>query len=501
MRAAWDDPLSTGIGANAARWMALYVIISTYGLDDADVVINGSLKPVPVFEMEFSIRTFFVLAPVIVFLVFLLFQIFLHRVLREQDLLSGAGEISAGSIWIFSDLLRSYFRSRSRRPHGHRIEAIVAWVFISALASQAQQALFDRSSAVKNILPNVYCFTFWVLTNAIAIFYFFRHRAGWISRSFFVVTMLWVTYQGVAQATALVAQPLFRCDNRELIKQEYPVQLASVVDDVCESNMSAGARLATFFNSFHLKWTDAQGTTWYIGLPGGIRRTAQLASARLSRYRSDFGNSDGPHAYLRGANITFLNLRNTQLFDAFARHASIEKSDLSGAFGISVDLAEAFFGSTLLDLTVLRSADLHRSEFFNEHLKGTDFSWGDFSEAKFTNSSLDRVNFAGANMRCIVFDTVTFAGPTNFLKANLSDAIVQMTDMRQAIELASANMTGACTLSSLLPEGISLPECQQENVQRCPAFLATFPSSIREAITSSHGPGKPAGGDPQPSKR
>ena len=110
------------------------------------------------------------------------------------------------------------------------------------------------------------------------------------------------------------------------------------------------------------------------------------------------GEKDGIRANLRGMDLSYANLSNTNLNYADLSNADLSNTNLNYADLNYADLSNADLNYTNLNYAYLRKANLRGANLNSSDLRGTDLNYADLSEANLRGADLSEANLRGANL-------------------------------------------------------------------------------------------------------
>lgn len=148
---------------------------------------------------------------------------------------------------------------------------------------------------------------------------------------------------------------------------------------------------------------------------------------------------------VKGANLTFADLKFADAVGAFFAKADLSRADLRHAELFGADLRAAILKNADLRRAGLRRANLSHSDLAQADLSAADLTNADLSDASleqakmrgadFSFANLGRANFGKADLRGATFWYVDLSG------ANLSGALLDGADFHSA-KLAGADLSG-----------------------------------------------------------
>jgi uncharacterized protein YjbI with pentapeptide repeats len=206
-------------------------------------------------------------------------------------------------------------------------------------------------------------------------------------------------------------------------------------------------RAAQFSSSSIRRWAPA--IFWSLGYDPYPDVTEAAVSAKPSDWRDDGTESSEELAAVRGARLNQSHFRYAQAYGIFLVNAHLWRSDFYGAFLSEADLRGADLGQADLRSAILDRAQMNRTNFDRAQLDGANLSRADLRGANLSYSSL-----SGANLIDARLDGASLYG-AHLSSANLTRANMQKTDLRDAqldgAELERADMQQAYLWSAKLP--------------------------------------------------
>jgi len=145
---------------------------------------------------------------------------------------------------------------------------------------------------------------------------------------------------------------------------------------------------------------------------------------------ANFVNANLEGANLEGTNLIRANLREAYLVRANLQGAFLFGVDLRGAILGKADLRKAYLGGANLWDVNLAGADLAGANLRKANLRGANLTGADLAGAYLNEVSLRRANLTGANLT-----------GTDLTGVNLEEAELEKVDLRGA-NLTGANLTG-----------------------------------------------------------
>ncbi len=177
--------------------------------------------------------------------------------------------------------------------------------------------------------------------------------------------------------------------------------------------------------------------------------TEAALSAKPSNWRGDGTDSSDELSGVRGARLNESHFRYAQAYGIFLANAHLWRSDFYGAFLSGADLRNADLSQADLRLAVLDRAQMNRTNFDRAKLDGANLSRADLRGANLSYSSL-----GGANLVDVRLDGASLYG-AHLSSVNLVRANMEKADLRDAqldgADLEHADLQQAYLWSAKLP--------------------------------------------------
>ncbi len=128
--------------------------------------------------------------------------------------------------------------------------------------------------------------------------------------------------------------------------------------------------------------------------------------------------SEGSKANLRGANLSYANLRGADMSGANLSYANLRGADMSGANLRDADLRGANLRGANLYGADLYGADLYGANLYGANLRGANLYGADLYGANLSDASLSDANLSDADLRGADLPDLTFVimGETYYLQ-------------------------------------------------------------------------------------
>jgi uncharacterized protein YjbI with pentapeptide repeats len=177
--------------------------------------------------------------------------------------------------------------------------------------------------------------------------------------------------------------------------------------------------------------------------------TEATVSARPANWRADATETSDELSEVKGARLNESHFRYAQAYGIFLANAHLWRSDFYGAFLSEADLRGADFGQADLRLAILDRAKMNHTNFDRAQLGGANLARADLRGANLSYSSLVNANLVDARL-----DGASLYG-AHLSSANMVRANMQKTDLRDAqldgVDLEHADMQQAYLWSAKLP--------------------------------------------------
>lgn len=445
--AAFDSTKAIADATKVARWFYFLILtacltcILLIGLTtDVRLVVDASAIPVPKFPKIISMTSFYMGAPLVLFILYLRFHFLLLRlwgsmaglpaVFRDGQTLEKDGP------WYLMGLVRRHFRwMREGRSPFWVLETVVA----TALAYWVVPATL---------------FLFWLR-------YLVRQDFRGTLLHAFLLTLSVAAATCVPTIVARVLQPgdLLRQKSKNLLRLSFATARVALLTGCALLIFSLGVNrglpsdrnVATQHSPESvLRWASEAMQSI------GYRPYAELTEAMLSGPPPHGNWSADSLASVPGAKLNEMNLRFARAYRAYLVNAKLWRANLEGAYLSESDmrganLREAVLVDAILDRvkasnTVMVSAVATRVNFTGADLAGADLSFATLENAVLSNARLEGASLYAVNLRNgqLLRADLTRADmrDTKMERAVLSFAVLEQTDFSSA-KLSEANMTGA----------------------------------------------------------
>jgi uncharacterized protein YjbI with pentapeptide repeats len=445
--AAFDSTKAISDATKVARWFYFLILLASLSCialigttTDVRLIVDSSAIPVARLPKILSMVSFYLGAPLVLFILYLRFHFLLLRLWGSMAGLPAVFKdgqtLEKDGPWYLMGLVRRHFRwMRDGRSPFWALETVVA----TALAYWIVPATL---------------FLFWLR-------YLVRQDFRGTLLHAFLLTLAVAAATCVPTIVARVLQPgdLLRQKSKNLLRLSFATARVALLTGVAMLAFSLGVshglpsdRNVAPQHSIGsvLRWTsDAMQSV-------GYRPYAELTEAMLSGPPPHGNWSEEALPSVPGAKLNEMNLRFARAYRSYLVNAKLWRANLEGAYLSEADmrganLREAVLKDAILDRvlaskTVMVSANATRVNFTGADLRGADLSFatledGLISNARLAGASLYAVNLRNAQLlrtdlsRADMRDTKAQNGMFSF-------ATFEQTDFSSAI-LENASMTGA----------------------------------------------------------
>lgn len=427
-----------------------YCSLTVISTSDRQIILNDTAK-LPIVNLDVSLNGFFILAPVIAILVFIYFQLYLHRLKA-----------------LINDLRTNYAPTKKRR--------LYPWMI-----NIAEDPEPGAIGALQRIIVG---FSLWTsLTLVLVLFAFWyvkKHDPFW---SFVIGSLplvgalttfwFWMKYEPRKLRKSKWSKVFSLVGFSLLIAFELCL-LILLIPWAREGGRIEWLKPLICLNLSYQKLVD-EPKTHYVGLFWGNYRKAHLEGADLSN--SVLKRANLTNAYLQyakissaildSANLQNANLQNADLRGTSLQNANLYKSNLQNARidnanfqdanleyanlqEVSLAMMSLRYGSISSIGVNFREAKLGHAKLTNAQLWGANFQEAFLREANLKGTILNlatlfKANIKGANLQNAQLGEVTVthdSGKKFNLRVNLQEADLREVDFMGA-RLTGANFRGA----------------------------------------------------------
>jgi uncharacterized protein YjbI with pentapeptide repeats len=445
--AAFDTTKAIADATKVARWFYFLILaaclacMTLIGLTtDVRLILDAPAIAIPRLGKFLSMTSFYLGAPLVLFILYLRFHFLLLRLWGSMAGLPAVFKdgqtLEKDGPWYLMGLVRRHFRwMREGRSPFWVLETVVA----TALAYWVVPATL---------------FLFWLR-------YLVRQDFRGTLLHAFLLTLSVAAATCVPTIVARVLQPgdLLRQKSKNLLRLSLATARVALLTGLVLLIFSLGVNhglpsdrsiAPQHSPASLLRWTaDAMQSI-------GYRPYAELTEATLSGLPPKGNWSEEGIAQAPGAKLNEMNLRFARAYKAYLVNAKLWRANLEGAYLSEADmrganLREAVLRDAVLDRvlaskTVMVSADATRVNFTGADLRGADLSFATLEDARLPGVRLAGASLYAVNLRNagLLRADLTRADmrDTKMEHAVLSFASLAQTDFSSA-KLADANMTGA----------------------------------------------------------
>ncbi|MGC1485939.1 MAG: pentapeptide repeat-containing protein [Candidatus Acidiferrum sp.] len=439
--AAFDSTKAIADASKVARWFyfltlgASLACIALIGLTtDVRLIVDASAIPIARFPKVISMTSFYLGAPLVLFILYLRFHFLLLRLWGSMSGLPAVFKdgqtLEKDGPWYLMGLVRRHFRwMREGRSPFWVLETVVA----TALAYWVVPATL---------------FLFWLR-------YLVRQDfRGTLLHAFFL-TLSVAAATCVPTIVARVLQPgdLLRQKSKNLLRLSFATGRVALLTGCGLLIFSLGVnRGLPSDRNVAPQYSPASLLRWASEAMQsiGYRPYAELTEATLSGPPPHGNWSEEALASVQGAKLNEMNLRFARAYRAYLVNAKLWRANLEGAYLSESDmrganLREAVLRDAILDRvraakTVMVSADARRANFTGADLQGADLSFATLENAVMSNAKLEGASFYAVNFR-----------NGQLLRADLTRADMRDTKMEHAV-LSFANLEQADFSSAKLAD-------------------------------------------------
>ena len=445
--AEFDSSKAISDASKIARWFYFLLLAASLGCaaligltTDVRLVVDASAIPIAKLPKIISMTSFYMGAPLVLFILYLRFHFLLLRLWGSMAGLPAVFKdgqtLEKDGPWYLMGLVRRHFRwMREGRSPFWVLETVVA----TALA-------------------------YWVVPAALFMFwlrYLVRQDFRGTLLHAFLLTLSVAAATCVPTIVARVLQPgdLLRQKSKNLLRLSFATARVALITGCALLVFSLGVNrglpsdrnVATQHSPTSvLRWASEAMQSI------GYRPYAELTEATLSGPPPHGNWSEEALAAVPGAKLNEMNLRFARAYKAYLVNAKLWRANLEGAYLSEADmrganLREAVLQDAILDRvqaakTVMVSADATRVNFTGADLRGADVSFATLESALLSNAKLAGASLYAVNLRNgqLLRADLSRADMRDIKaeRAIFSFAVLEQTDFSSA-KLAEANMTGA----------------------------------------------------------
>lgn len=452
--AAFDTTKAISDATKYARWFYFLILALCFTCmaligttTDVRLVVDASAIPIAKLGKFLTMTSFYMGAPLVLFILYLRFHFLLLRlwgsmsglpaVFRDGQTLEKDGP------WYLMGLVRRHFRwMREGRSPFWVLETVVATVL-----------------------------AYWVVPGTLFLFwvrYLIRQDFRGTLLHAFLLTLAVAAATCVPTIVARVLQPgdLLRHKSKNLWRVSFATARVALVTGCAMLLFSLGVNRGLPSDS-NMEPEHSKGSLlrWVSEAMQsiGYRPYAELTEAMLSGPPPHGNWAEDGLPTVPGAKLNEMNLRFARAYKAYLVNAKLWRANLEGAYLSEADmrganLREAVLRDAVLDRvlaskTVMVSAEGTRVNFTGADLRGADFSFATLQDARMSNVRLNGASMYAVNLRNaqMLRSDLSRADmrDTKMEHAVLSFASLEMTDFSSA-RLTDANATGAAFKGTIL---------------------------------------------------
>ena len=421
-KAVWE-------ATKSARWfyflllsVCAFCLLCVATTTDARLINDGSAIPIARLGNILPINAFYLIAPILLLVLFVRFQFLLLRVWSSMSALPAVfpdGQtVERGGPWYLMGLVRRHFRwlSEAKTP--------VSWM--------------------ENVIATL--LAYWAVPATILLLwvrYLVRQdlRGSSLHVLFFVLSVSVATGLPSVVSRVIRTGEVRRPSTRSVARMAFLTLRVPIAAGLVVMALSFGVILGVpadadasrrYFSGSPRRWA---AEAFHLV---GYRPYADLIEASLVPARARSVNPGEPLAEGAGAKLNENSLRYARAYRATLAGARLWRADLVGAYLTEADLRnanlrEAHLRDAVLDHAradhaVLISADGSSANLTGADLRNTDMTYAVFAEAGFAGAKLAGASLYGANLR-----------RSSWLRADLTRSDMRDTQLQEA-ELSLANL-------------------------------------------------------------
>ncbi len=458
IEAAIADQLKAAseLSATASRTLltlltgCLFVWLTIGKTTDTALVMDDSTLPLPVVSMDLPIVGFYLLAPFVLFSIFLYLQLSLQRLWETLSELpaylpSGKTADRTTDTWFFSGMLQANFKKlrKDRRVLTvieNGLTLFLIWMVAPITIAEVWLSYLPRRHAVGTALI-LLAFALAALSASLCFWKAAQtlqpdreKPLTLIGGAFYCVPSLLAILALAALSVQAFDGPPSNIATRFL--DPTPGAQSSTLGRLAASALTfIGYRNYATLANAHLSTThDASAPITADGIPPEV-----IALSGPWLPLRDLRGLYAPHLYAPHSNLRSALLDNAELWQA-----DLRLSLLNGASAAGIDLTQA-----TLSYANLRKAQLDGARLQNLHADRI-CALG----ASFAGASLDNADLSEANLTDADFTGASVSG------LKLTGADLSSTIFTRALGLNAETLKGACGTSAIgLPDGLTLPHC------------------------------------------
>lgn len=407
---------------------------------DVQLIADSSVLPFlrsPSASAALPTRELYLIAPALLFGIYLVFQYHLQRlwdaVLELPAVFPDGRILGDKGPWIITGLLRAHFRWMNQdAPSTRLIEKTVSILLAYWLVPATLLVFWGRYLTVQEM-------------------------HGTALQAFFVVAAVAVAAYSTTkvgrpeQSWALdgkSAYPEFR--NWKIFSPGFLAIATGLMLSFLSLGTIAGiphdqSRAPQFSATDIRRW--APTAFWAVGYDP----YADLTEAAISSKPSNWNGSDDQLASVAGAHLNNANFQYAQAYGVFLANSHLWRTDFRGAFLSEADLRGADLGQANLRLAILDRAQMTHANLDRAQLGGANLTRADLRGVNLSYSSLENATLVDARLDGASLYSARLVGTnliraslekTDFRDSHLEGANLEHADMQQAY-LWSGKLSGA----------------------------------------------------------
>jgi uncharacterized protein YjbI with pentapeptide repeats len=407
---------------------------------DAQLVADSSVLPFfhsPSASAALPIAEFYLIAPALLLIVYLIFQFHLQRlwdaVLELPAVFPDGRILGDKGPWIVTGLLRAHFRWMNQDAPSTRLIEKTISVLLAYWLVPATLVLFWGRYLTRQEMHGTALHVLFTLA-AVAVAAYSTTKIGRPEQAWAV--------NGKRVYPAFREWKIF---SPTFISFALGILLALLSVGTLAGVPHDQSRAPQFSSTDIRRW--ASTVFWAIGYDP----YADLTEAAISEKPSNWTGSDDQLASVVGAHLNNANFHYAQAYGAFLANSRLWRADFRGAFLSEADLRGADLGQANLRLAILDRAQLTHANLDRAELDGANLTRADLRGVNLSYSSLEGTTLVdarldGASLYSASLDRATLIR-ASLEKADLRDshlegANLEHADMQQTY-LWSARLSGA----------------------------------------------------------
>lgn len=439
-KAVWE-------ATHVARWF-YFLMLTVCALcalcvattSDARLILDGQTIPIARFGNILPINSFYLIAPILLLVLFVRFQFLLLRVWSSMSALPAVFQdgqtIERGGPWYLMGLVRRHFRwLRESKTPVSMMENVIATLLAYWAVPATILMLWMRYLVRQDFRGTSLHVLFFALSISVA-----TGLPSVVSRVIRTGEVRRPTSRSVARLAFLTLRAPIVCGLIALVLSIGVIRGVPADSDAARRYFSASPR----------RW--AAEAFCLVG----YRPYADLTEATLVSPHARPANPNDPPGDASGPRLNENSLRYARAYRAVLGGGRLWRADLVGAYLTEADLRntnlrearlrDAVLDHARADHALLISADGSNANLTGADLRGSDMTYAVFENASFAGAKLGGASLYGANLR-----------RTHWLRADLTRSDMRDTQLQEAefplanleltdfsgAKLASAQLAGA----------------------------------------------------------